>query len=93
MIWCGAHAHGLKFKTFPAGVTMDSNLYIETIQWYHNELINDGFSEEYLSRYRIMPGFLYLEWRTVLYFFLKADRRYRPDSFCIVIFGFELKQN
>jgi len=31
-------------------------------------------------------GGYFFKWRTVLYFFLKTGKRYRPNSFCIVIY-------
>ena len=57
MLWCGCCADGLKFRLFPNGVKMNSERYIETVQWYHEELKNDGYSDEYLARYRFLEGF------------------------------------
>ena len=58
MIWCGACADGLKFKSFEEGQTMNSDRYIATLEWYHEQLINDGYSAEYLARYRYLFGFI-----------------------------------
>lgn len=54
MLWCGACADGLKFKIFQNGENMNSDRYIETLKWYHEQLKNDGYSEEYLARYRFL---------------------------------------
>ena len=46
--------------------------------------------EDFLSRggkALIILGGYFFEWRTVLYFFHETGKRYRHNSFCIVIYG------
>ena len=41
---------------------MNTEFYIPTVQWFHEELRNAGFSDEFLARYRFQDCFEILEY-------------------------------
>jgi len=51
-----------------------------------DEIAACGVHLEEFKNLREKLGGYFFKWRTVLYFFLKTGKRYRPNSFCIVIY-------
>ena len=54
MLWAGCSVDGVHFRLFEHGQTMDSDRYIQTIEWYHEKLKSDGF--RFVSFYVLSPN-------------------------------------